>query len=29
MHAGHTVRLTGDMKGDTVTVSNITMPAKK
>jgi hypothetical protein len=29
MHAGHTVNLTGEMKGDTVTVSNITMPAKK
>ena len=28
-HAGHTVRLTGEMKGDTITVSNITMPAKK
>jgi hypothetical protein len=27
-HAGHTVILTGDMKGDTVTVSNITMPKK-
>ncbi|MDP9115248.1 MAG: hypothetical protein M3O20_16400 [Acidobacteriota bacterium] len=25
VHAGHTVQLTGDMKGDTVTVSNITM----
>jgi hypothetical protein len=25
MHAGHTVQLTGDMKGDTITVSNITM----
>jgi hypothetical protein len=29
MHAGHTVRLTGEMKGDTITVSNIVMPAKK
>ena len=29
MHAGHTVILTGDMKGDTVTVSKIAMPAKK
>ncbi len=29
MHAGHTVRLTGDMKGDNVTVSNIVMPAKQ
>ena len=29
MHAGHTVMLTGDMKGDTVTVSEITMPSKK
>jgi hypothetical protein len=28
-HAGHTVRLTGDMKGDTITVSKIVMPAKK
>jgi len=28
MHAGHTVQLTGDMKGDTVTVSSITMPKK-
>jgi len=28
MHAGHTVQLTGDMKGDTVTVSNITMGAR-
>ena len=26
MHAGHTVRLTGDMKGDSVTVSKIEMP---
>jgi hypothetical protein len=29
MHAGHTVMLTGEMKGDTVTVSKIVMPAKK
>ena len=29
MHAGHTVRLTGEMKGDTVTVSKIVMPASK
>ena len=28
MHAGHTVRLTGDMNGDTITVSDIVMPAK-
>ena len=28
-HAGHTVRLTGEMKGNTITVSNIVMPAKK
>ena len=28
-HAGHTVRLTGEMKGDTITVSNIVMPGKK
>ncbi len=28
-HAGHTVNLTGDMKGDTITVSKIVMPAKK
>jgi hypothetical protein len=28
-HAGHTVRLTGEMKGDTITVSKIEMPAKK
>ncbi len=28
-HAGHTVQLTGDMKDDTITVSNITMGAKK
>jgi len=25
VHAGHTVQLTGDMKGDTIMVSNITM----
>ena len=29
VHAGHTVQLTGDMKGDTITVSNITMGGKK
>ena len=30
MHAGHAgVTLTGEMKGDTITVSKITMPAKK
>jgi hypothetical protein len=29
VHAGHTVQLTGDMKGDTITVSDITMGAKK
>jgi len=30
MHAGHPgVTLTGEMKGDTITVSKITMPAKK
>jgi hypothetical protein len=28
-HAGQTVQLTGDMKGDTITVSNITMGGKK
>jgi hypothetical protein len=28
-HAGYTVRLTGEMKGDTVTVSNIVMPRRK
>jgi hypothetical protein len=29
-HAGHAgVTLTGEMKGDTITVSKITMPAKK
>ena len=28
-HAGHTVRLTGEMKGDTITVSKIVMPAAK
>ena len=28
-HAGHTVRLTGDLKGDTITVSKIVMPAAK
>jgi hypothetical protein len=28
-HAGHTVKLTGEMSGDTITVSKIVMPAKK
>jgi hypothetical protein len=28
-HAGHTVKLTGEMSDDTVTVSKIEMPAKK
>jgi hypothetical protein len=28
-HAGHTVRLTGEMQGDTITVSKIVMPGKK
>jgi hypothetical protein len=28
-HAGHTVKLTGEMSGDTITVSKVTMPAKK
>jgi hypothetical protein len=28
-HAGHNVRLTGEMSGDTVTVSKIAMPAAK
>ena len=28
-HAGHTVKLTGEMKGDTITVSKIAMPAPK
>ena len=27
-HAGHTVRLTGEMKGDSITVSKIQMPKK-
>src|SRR5207249_856193 len=27
-HAGHTVNLTGEMKGDTITVEKIEMPAK-
>ena len=27
-HAGHTVKLTGEMKGDTITVSKIAMPGK-
>ena len=26
MHAGHTVQLTGEMKGDSITVSKIQMP---
>ena len=28
-HAGHTVQLTGDMSGDTITVSKVVMPKKK
>ena len=28
-HAGHTVRLTGEMKGDTIAVSKIEMPGQK
>ena len=28
-HAGHTVQLTGDMSGNTITVSKIVMPQKK
>ena len=28
-HAGHSVRLTGEMKGDTITVSKIDMSGKK
>jgi hypothetical protein len=28
-HAGHTVQLTGDLNGGTITVSDIVMPAKK
>jgi hypothetical protein len=28
-HAGHTVTLTGEISGDTITVSKIAMPAKK
>jgi hypothetical protein len=28
-HSGHTVKLTGEMKGDTITVSKIVMPAQK
>jgi hypothetical protein len=28
-HAGHTVKLTGEMSGDTITVPKIAMPAKK
>jgi hypothetical protein len=27
-HAGHTVNLTGEMKGDTITVAKIEMPKK-
>jgi hypothetical protein len=29
VHAGHTVTLGGDMKGDTITVSKITMNSNK
>jgi hypothetical protein len=29
IHSGHTVRLTGEMKDDTITVSKIVMPATK
>ena len=28
-HAGHTVKLTGEMSGDTITVSKIAMPTAK
>jgi hypothetical protein len=28
-HAGHTFKLSGEMKGDSITVSKIVMPAKK
>jgi hypothetical protein len=28
-HAGHTVNLTGEVKGDTITVAKIEMPSKK
>lgn len=28
MHAGHTVKLSGEMTGDSIKVSNIAMPAK-
>jgi hypothetical protein len=28
-HAGHKVELTGELKGDTITVTKIAMPAKK
>lgn len=28
-HAGHTVKVTGDMKGDAITVTKVEMPAKK
>ena len=29
VHAGHSVRLTGEMTGDTIKVSKIEMPASK
>ena len=29
VHAGHTVLLTGSMKGDTITVTKIVIPSKK
>jgi hypothetical protein len=29
VHAGHTVRLTGNLDGDTITVTKIVMPPKK
>lgn len=29
VHAGHTVQLTGEMKGNSITVSKIAMPEKK
>jgi len=29
VHAGHTVQLAGEMKDDTITVSNVTMDVKK
>ena len=28
MHAGHTVRLTGEIKGDSITVAKIAMPKR-